>query len=255
MKRIKVHYEGGDDRVVLECLLKFGLLEGDLEIAKRPKSAGGEEGKEAMVKEAVGVVAPPIAGRAIVLRDLDDLDAEGVRSWFEGRLSVETKEETVEITTSAVDHPRVSVFDLTSGDRRGRVAVVPVGIPDDTPLCQEFEIGQFAVDDYILRLARDEAVYGAISEQKEVPHAKAEVKLAEVAALMKANGLPVKHAKRLLHLFRAITGFRASPAAYAERILKVAVKVRGAGWVKSQLQPLVDDVNWAVSELFSSTTS
>jgi hypothetical protein len=96
-----------------------------------------------------------------------------------------------------------------------------------------------------LLLARDQAVYEAVSEFSDVPYNIALNKLTEVVALMRSNGIPIKHTKRLMHVLRAVTGFRASPATFADRLVKQGVAVLGPAGVRSVFLPLIESLEEA----------
>lgn len=71
-RRIRVYYEGDDDRVVLQGLQEMALLPETWEIASRSKQHPGKDG---LVSEVLPFVRPVngVGGRAVVLIDLDDL--------------------------------------------------------------------------------------------------------------------------------------------------------------------------------------
>src|SRR5437867_54269 len=132
-KRLRVYYEGDDDRNVLEGLERADLLPSNSEIAKRDKTRPGQEG---------------------MIQDL--------------------------------------------------IAFVAVGLPEDSRLRQEHGVVRFAVDDYLLNLVRAPDVYSSVSELEGVSFEKAMSKLHAMTGMLRSNGIPVEHSKRLLHLLRAI---------------------------------------------------
>jgi hypothetical protein len=62
---------------------------------------------------------------------------------------------------------------------------------------------------------------------------------------MKDNGIPIKHTKRLMHLLRAVTGFRASPATFAERLVRQGLAVLGQAGVRDVFLPLIESLEEA----------
>jgi hypothetical protein len=206
---VRVYCEGSDDKAVLDALKKGGVLSERLEIAK---PSGGESN---LAHDVAPFVSPEaVDGRAIVLRDLDDLDAGGVGSWFEKELRARLSP-AVTLTAKRADHARVTTYEALKGDRRG-----------------------FA----------DGALYQG-EKDVEIDHTLAHHKLGEVLELLKANGIPATKSKRLMHLFRAIIGFRAAPATFAERLVSKAIGVRGANAVAGLMQPLVGDIDQALAAI------
>jgi hypothetical protein len=236
------YYEGDDDGSVLDALEAEGLLPSDMKIIGRTerKTFGGKEG---MIKALVPLVNPAGgAGKsAVALRDLDELSIDQIHKWFTGTMNVELPKspQSIQVIHQA---PTTTVlhFHITAADqpRVGRVVVVPVGLPNSIGFT-EYGITQFAMDDFILLLVHDPNVYGAISECKDVSHELALKKLSKIVDLMKANAIPIRHTKRLMHLFRAITNFRAAPAVFADRVIHKGVEVLGKDRVKTLFDPLL----------------
>ena len=112
-------------------------------------------------------------------------------------------------------------------------------------MANDYRISQFAIDDFILLLAYDKQLYDSVSEFSEVPHSLALKKLREITELMRENGVPIRHTKRLMHVFRAVTGFRAAPATFAERLVKEGVKVLGQARIREIFLPLVEALDEA----------
>jgi hypothetical protein len=250
-KRIKVVYEGDADRAVLRGLVGYRLLPDHVEPADRP--AGGKD-------ELARAVAPylpmsaidGLAGRTIALRDADDLSAPAIGSWFLERLREHLSSGEGAPRLELVDPQagaRMSKVEVTHGDRRGRVAVISVGLPEDAPT--NLGITRFAMDDYVLRLARDEKVYAGRHEMDAVPYATAFAKLARIVALLRDNGLQVADPKRLCHLLRGVTGFQASQATFAECLIRTAGEENGTGFVADVFRPLLDDMTEATAWLAS----
>jgi hypothetical protein len=244
--RVSVYCEGPDDRAVLRTLQKGGVLPARLHMAE---PSGGES---KLAHDVAPFVSPEgVSGRAIVLRDFDDLDAGAVGAWFEKGLRANLSP-AVTLTANRADEARVTVYEATKGAHRGLAAIVPVGRPRALDLRATYGVETFAVDDYLLVLAREVDVYDALvkgEKDVEVGHALAHRKLGEVLDLMKANGIPATKSKRLMHLFRAITGFRASPATFAERVVSKAIEVRRAAAVAELMQPLVGDIEQALAAI------
>jgi hypothetical protein len=241
--RVRVYCEGPDDKAVLQ---RGGVLPARLEMA--PPSRGESK----LAGDVAPFVSPTgVDGRAIVLRDLDHLDAAAVGARFEKELRAKLPA-AVTLTAHRADEARLTVYEAVSGARRGLASIVPVGQPRALDLRAEYGVATFAVDDYLLVLAREIDVYDALfkgEKDVEVEHALAHRKLGEVLDLMKANGIPATKSKRLMHLFRAIIGFRASPAVFAERVVTKAIEVRGAAAVAELMQPLVGDIEQALAAI------
>jgi hypothetical protein len=246
--RHRTYYEGDDDGSVLLLLAAEGLLPPDLEVVQRDHRRANP-GKEGMVKDIAALVNPAggAARSAVVIRDIDELSVAQVRDWFIDRMNAELAGTAppVQVLPQAgavrVLHFRI---EAPGAPHAGRVVVVPVGLAGGVS-ATEYEIAQFAIDDYILCLARDQAVYDSVSEFKAVPHNLALKKLREVVSLMKNNGLPIKHTKRLMHLLRAVTGFRASPATFAERLIREGLSVLGRDRVRDLFLPLIESLEEA----------
>ncbi len=177
--------------------------------------------------------------RAIVVRDLDVETWDGVRAWLEGELE---RRHWITYPGPVASNPRVVGFDVSKGTVSTRIAVVSVGLPEETFLGAEYRVTQYSMDDYMLRLAREEGLYSRVSELVELPHAKAMEKLSRTVDLLVENGIPIRHSKRLLHLLRGLAGFRASPAAFADRFLEEAVALLGPSGLRDRFLPLVGDL-------------
>jgi hypothetical protein len=217
--RHRTYFEGDDDGSVLRALAGAGLLPQDLEVV-RTEDRRKNPGKDGLVKDIAALINPAGGAglSAVAVRDVDDLSADQIREWFVQRMTAELPATT----------PPIQVFPQAGTSKAhffhvraegivhiGRAVVVSVGLPGGLP-ATEYGIAQFAIDDFVLLLARAQATYDAIDEFKGVTYDLAWKKLSEIADLMTRNGIPIKHKKRLMHVFRAVTGFRASPAAFAD---------------------------------------
>ncbi len=241
----RTYYEGDDDGSVLLALAAEGLLPLDLEVVQKHHRRANP-GKEGMIKDIAALVNPAGgAGRsAVAIRDMDELSAGEVGQWFIDRMNAELPSTAppIQVTpqggTGSVLLFRVGV---QGAPHAGRVVVVPVGLPGGVA-ATEYEVAQFAMDDYVLLVARDRTVYESVSELKDVSHDLALKKLAEIVRIMKDNGIQIKHTKRLMHLFRAVTGFRASPAVFSDRLVRQSLAVLGPARVRNLFLPLIKDL-------------
>ena len=245
---IQVYYEGNDDRAVLEALRKADLLPENLTIARQ---AGEKGGKEQMVSDLAVLVASPAARSAIALRDFDDLKTGDVAQWFAKTLEQESgkHEFRVEIRTQPTTNARVTVCEVAGGEHTGHAAVVCVGLPGESELTKKWGVEEFAMDDYVLRLVCDQGIYEAVSELEGVRYELAFSKLAKTQKLLTENSIPVVQAKRLLHLLRGITGFRASPAVFASRLMEEGLRTIGKEKLADLFEPLLGDIRTATEAL------
>jgi hypothetical protein len=246
--RHRTYYEGDDDGSVLEALAAGGLLPPDLEVVQRDNRRKNP-GKDGMVKDIAALVNPAGgAGRsAVAIRDVDELSAAQVADWFIDRMNAELPKTAPPVQVVAQAGTAKALYfrvEAPGAPHAGRVVLVPVGLPSGVA-ATEYEITQFAVDDYILLLARDKTVYDSISEFKEVSQDLALKKLAEAVGLMKRNSIPIKHTKRLMHLFRAVTGFRASPATFADRLVRQGSAILGPARIRDLFLPLIESLEEA----------
>jgi hypothetical protein len=241
---IRVYYEGDDDRNVLEGLSDCGLLPHG-QIAQRDKKYPGQDG---LIHELAAFVRPVngVAGRAIALIDLDDRSREQLASWFHTRLEVEAPGVTV---TPQPFAGRVRLFNLTGDGRSGHVVLVPVGLAEDAALREEYGIERFAMDDHLLYLIRRQDIYVTVAELESVPHDIAMKKLQEIAQVLRANGLPVRHSKRFLHILRAVAAVHPSSAAFVGRLMKKARDAVGPDGVRNLFRPLAEDLHSALAIL------
>jgi hypothetical protein len=244
----RTYYEGDDDGSVLQALAAGGLLPSDLEIVQRHHRRTNP-GKDGMVKDLAALVNPVGgAGRsAVAIRDMDGLSFVQVGDWFTARMNAELASAGAALQVVALSGPSTCLhFHIVAPGvpHPGRVVIVPAGLPGGAA-ATDYEIAQFAIDDYVLLLARDKSVYDSVSEFKDVQHDLAVRKLAESVGLMKNNGIPIKHTKRLMHLFRAVTGFRASPATFAERLVTQGLATLGRDRMRDLFLPLIEGLEEA----------
>jgi hypothetical protein len=143
--RHRTYFEGDDDGSVLLVLAAEGLLPADLEVVQRDHRRVNP-GKEGMVKDIAALVNPVGgAGRsAVAIRDMDELSAPQVRDWFVGRMNAELP---------------TTVPPLQLLPAAGIGTSLPVGLSRGAA-ATEYEISQFAMDDYIL-LLYDRARFGS----------------------------------------------------------------------------------------------
>ncbi len=249
-KRIRVYYEGDDDRVVLEGLQSMALLPNTWEIAKRDKNHPGKDG---LVRELTPFVRPisGVGGTAITLIDLDDLTIERLIDWFRPQVEkiAEATQPPMNLQEQHSENGRVSLFTISAGDLSGRVALVPVGLANDSELRTTFGIEKFAVDDHILRLVREQRIFAAVSEMEAISHEVAMRKMGEVANLLRANGIAIQHSKRLLHILRAVAAVRPSSATVIGRLMEQAQKSLSTSELRTIFHPLVDDIEAAARML------
>jgi hypothetical protein len=201
--------------------------------------------------------ADGLPGRVLVLRDLDDLRPEEVGRWFCRKLQDELDRRHAAVTpalTCAVEgNPRLALIEVSTGSRVGRVAIIAVGIPEDA--AENHGIAQFAIDDYVLRLVRDRGTYEAVQQAETksdfgtIPYDIALHKLTEVVKLLRENGIPIRHTKRLVQVLRGITDFRASNTTFGERFAKKALEKLARADAQSLLQPLLGDLEAAMRVL------
>jgi len=245
-KRIRVYYEGDDDKVVLQGLQQMNLVPAAWEIAQRDKQRSGKDG---LVRELAALVRPVngVGGSAIALVDLDDLPWQGLIAWFRAQIqeNIEGTEPAMTVTEQAAPSRRACLFTITGGSNAGRVVLVPVGLADDPDLRTTHGIEKFAVDDHILRLVREERVYITVSELEAVPYELAMRKMAEVVDLLRRNGLPIRQTKRFLHVLRAVAEVRPSSAVFIERLMKKAREALTTAELRALFHPLVDDLDEA----------
>jgi hypothetical protein len=254
MAEIPIYYEGDDDRAALQAL-KTGSLLPDAEIAPRSKQHPGKDG---LVAEVAPFIRPidGVAGSAIVLVDLDDLNAEQVASWFHKGLADQlSKAPPTAIDRRNLEDARLALFKLTGGGKTGRAVLIPVGLAEDSVITKNYGIDRFAIDDYLLRLVCDTPTYNAMTDFADIPQEKALSKLLEFVNLLRGNEIPIQNSKRFLHLIRAITSFRPSSAVFVERLVGKAIAGPGRERVRQLLQPLLDDIAAAARTLVATAAT
>jgi len=246
-KRIRLYYEGDDDRNVLEQMKGGGLLAGNVEVAKRRKDCPGREG---MVQDLAPFVG--IGGRAVALTDLDGNIIESLTKWFQNTLQAALAKEEPPGTINAQERisDRISTFACTSDQHTGHVALIAVGLPEDEEI-KSSQIDRFAIDDYLLRLARDPQIYESNPDLCSVPYAGCMKKLMEMVQLLRQNDIPIRNSKRYLHFLRAITNFRPSSAEFAGRLVGKAIDSTGQGRLRELFSPLLEDLQIAIKQLSS----
>jgi hypothetical protein len=248
-KRVRIYYEGDDDRAALRGLQSAHLIGEICEIATRNENFPGQEG---MVRDLLPFVSPAngVGGSAIALADLDDLDSRGKADWFrsavEGQLAQTHPKPNATVSVRAFG--RLSVLQVAAGDAAGQAVLIPLGLPEE-PLLRQHGIDRFAMDDYVLRLAWKRNVYETVTEFKEVPYVIARDKLTALTENLRENQIAVRHSKRLLHLLRAVTGFRASPAEFIRRLMEQASSIIEEEKLRKLFDPLVGDLEQAVTLL------
>jgi hypothetical protein len=249
LRRIQALVEGDDDRAVLEGLGKLGLLPERVEVAKRAKGGGNN----VVVTEAA---ARALAGKScITVLDLDHHPTPAaLAQWVAAALHdrLPGPGSAVEVLTGADASERVPVLRVRTGDSETRAAVVAVGLVGDAELCASYALELFAIDDFLLRLARDQGIFDGISEVAPIPYATAMRKLDRtIEVLRESDGGAVRitKAKRVLFLLRAIADFRTAPASFAGRLIDVAAQKADGNAVRAHFEPLVSDLEAAVTLL------
>jgi hypothetical protein len=229
---IRVFYEGDDDREVLSGLGLDGLL------VERRRGKGRDVGGDSVaLAELAGQVE--LMPHAIVVLDRDDASvAARFQFAFDGFMARGVPCDRTDVAgTSSV------VLGAPRGQPRTlqRFAVVLAGLGRNTLGPKYPTVTKFAIDDYILRLLDTKQIYDAIGELS-VSYETAWHKLDAISKLMSENGVPIAGTKRLLHVLRAIAGFRASPAAFAKRVLEVTRELLGDDELRRLFEPLVSDL-------------
>ena len=183
-KLIRLYYEGDDDRNVLEQMKGGRLLAGNVEIAERRKDRQREGGRGPDVAPFVS-----IGGRAVVLtRTWTTKTSIICRNWARRTLEAELANWKPPGIIKAQEYiaDRISTFACSSDQRTGHVALIAVGLPVDEAI-KSWQIDRFAVDDYLLRLARDPQIYESNADLCSVPYTKSMSKLVEMVQLFEAE--------------------------------------------------------------------
>jgi hypothetical protein len=212
-----------------------------------------------------------IGKAAPVIRDLDDLDDAGLKSWLtkglaEGKWTARAEAVSaagggtgagMEAATATGDRPEHVLFFGVGAPSGGaaavappvRVAVVALGDASVKTLAPCCEVMRFAMDDCLCRLLLRKEVYDAVSELACVPYDKAWTKLDRFATQLKENALPLRTSKRVLGLLRGIADFRASPASLATRILDGGRKALPEAELDELVRPIVRPIAFAANHL------
>lgn len=242
-KTIRLYFEGDDDKAVLEGLGEAKLLPAGVELAKRDKQNPGKDG---LVSELWPFVDPTmVGGRAVVLVDYDDSTAEQLGDWF-GKLLVEKGQKRVAVESVPAAATNVRQYRLAADGRTGGVVLCPVGLPAAAALKQESGLEKFAMDEYALRLVRNESAYTAAGDFRALPHATALLKMIEVSDLFRKNGIDVSKSKTHLQIVRAAAQIRPATATIYKRLVAKAAGVLPPDEFRRLMSPLIDDIHQAV---------
>lgn len=254
LKKTMVFYEGDDDKAFLEQLQHADLLPAGWQLAQRDKQQFA--GKDGLVRQLLPVVSPVngIDGRAVVLIDLDGLSAAKTVDWFRASLAEALGKEqkyTAVTFELGASKGRVQSMRLSTGERVGWIAVVPVGWPDDAEMNAQFGIDRFAIDDWVFRLALNQRVFESVSDLQGISYDVAVKKYAEVAGLFRQNGLEVRKAKTYVQILRALAAIGPSTATIVGRLVKKGIETLGKDEFIALTKPFLDDLA-AAQELLAS---
>ncbi len=234
--------EGMEDRAVLEQLKASGLIPPHLAcVQPADRDAGGAD---YAASQAIAHLRSRM--RALLLRDMDGNAPDDIRPWFERKLG-DAELHRRRIQGSCSD--RVHAWEVGGPNGPTRTAVVAVGLPGDRTLSEEYKLTRFAMDDYVLLLAREESLYEQVVKGDRPSHDVVMRKLGRIVELMRSNGVAIDTSKRLLDLFRGITGFRAAQSTLTGRLVVHAVQDKGRDWASSLFSPLIGDITVACSFL------
>lgn len=242
---VRVFYEGALDIGILESVRAAGLLPAGLIVQRRAK--GDAEGDHRAVCEAAAFLAAGL--HAIAMIDANGHRPEERFGW--ARRIIDDELSLAATSSSAVmDDVRPDVAIVRAPAHAGAVAIVLVGLREPTSLVG-YAPSAFAMDDYVLRLALDEAIYTALARPDRglVAHAKVLAVLAQTLALLEAQSIPVRDAKRASLLLRAFADYHASQAKFAEDLMGKC------GDLAAAFLPLLDDLARARSLLLPTSTS
>jgi hypothetical protein len=250
-KEILIFYEGDDDKAFLEKLLDAGHLTSHCRTAGRSKEH--HPGKDGLVRQLLAFIRPMtgVGGDAVVLVDIDELTFDQRFIWFRDQIARDLSGSFPQVNVEEGPrlNERVRLLHLVAGDMRGRVALIPAGIPDDPRLTQHYKVDRFAIDDWILRLVDHERVFGAVSELKPIPFAIAMKKLSEVADLFRNNGIEVRRSKTFIQILRALAALAPSTATIIGRLVQKAAETLPVEEFRAILYPLLDDFDVALRAL------
>lgn len=247
-KKTIVFFEGDDDKAFLEKLRDADLLPTGWQLANRSKDQ--HPGKDGLIRQLLPVVSPidGIAGRAVVLVDLDELSPLQRIEWFQAETTKLLKQESkyAGVTFEGVDAiGRVQGFRLTSGERVGHMAVVPVGHPDDAAFNGQYQIDRFALDDWVFRLALNQKIFESMSDLSGIHFDVAVKKYTEVAKVFRENGLEVRKAKTYVQILRALAAIGPSTATIVGRLAKKGFEALGKEEFVMLIKPFLDDLEAA----------
>ncbi len=113
------------------------------------------------------------------------------------------------------------------GHENGRLRLVVAGLPTGT-MTQELGLRRFMMDDYLLSLVREESCFDAfVAGENRLPWAGAGKTHGDLLAIMarvtnslRADGIAVDTSKRWIDLIRAVIGFQASRAVFAQHLVE-----------------------------------
>ncbi len=181
---------------------------------------------------------------AVLLRDLDKHDESGaaaksVKLMLKRRPGLGLNE------TSTSRDGRVRTFAAQGTNGLTELRVVLIGLRGDATLAHRGVTEEFTLDDYVLRLLLDEAVYDAFrgKEDISVPSAVLHKKLGEMCDLLKNNGIPATSSAQLVTMACAAIHCRLARATLVERLIARAPKEP----LELLLQPWLEDMRAATA--------
>ncbi|HKI33482.1 MAG TPA: hypothetical protein VKA46_16625 [Gemmataceae bacterium] len=250
-KQILVYFEGDDDKAFLEKLRAARLLAENCKLAGRSKEQ--HPGKDGLVRQLLPFVRPAsgVGGTAVVLVDLDELTFEQRFLWFRNQVQQELQGSTppVSLEDGPAINERVRLLHLVAEGKTGRIALIPVGLPGDPQLAETYKIDRFAIDDWLLRLIRNERVFAAVSDLRSVPYPVAMAKFIEVAELFRKNGLEARKSKTYVQILRALAAIAPSTATIVGRLVQKGAEALPPAEFRAILHPLLDDLEAALRAL------
>src|SRR5207249_11789949 len=144
-----------------------------------------------------------------------------------------------------------TLIEIASASGQGLVDIAYAGAPHADDLA-EYGLTQFAMDDHLLVLVRTASIFQAVSQLSDTAgHADAIPLLTQILALIRDRGIEVRSSKRLLQILWGITGFRPSPALFAERVVATAARL-DANLLAAAFRPLLDQASGAIERLRAS---
>jgi hypothetical protein len=224
--------EGDVDRAVVEALQARGLLP-VLPIA--PQKGEKPQGRDAQPNRLRALVrsSNPPPDRIAVLRDYDDARRDANLATA---LAEALRLQTTGSTDTVTHHAGATSLSYASQGVTTPVDVLGVGLHADSDLA-EYGVTRPSMDDYLVKLVlHTDAELGSVL--KATDRGRVRHKVLEVCRLMGGQGFAVSEAKRVLSVFKAVAGFRATDATLAsESIAHAPVPVVG-----SVFMPLVDQL-------------